>query len=78
MSAPLHIDLTGLEDKWGGANVCAVCGFDFDAQYDHEPADPDEGYEVPLQLFRGEGDDCQMMAFCWKCAEPRVGGPKRN
>ena len=72
MSEPIQIDLSGLDHKWGGANVCAVCGFDFDAQYDEPPEDEDEGHEVPLLLFRGVGDNCQMLALCWKCAEPRM------
>ena len=68
MSDPLHIDLSGLEDKWGNENKCAICGFVFDNQ------DPEEGeeWEVPLQLFRGEGKACQMMAFCWNCAQLRM------
>lgn len=73
-----HIDLSGLEDKWGKANVCAICGFDFDEQYDREPEDEDEGHEIPLQIFRGEGEHCQMMAFCWKCAQTRMGDPARK
>jgi len=67
----LEIDLTGLEHKWGSENKCAVCGFDFDNQ-ENEADDPDFEYGVPLHLFRGEGKDCQMMAFCWECAKIRM------
>lgn len=75
MSNPLKIDLSGLEKKWGSENKCALCGFDFDNQ---DPGE-DEEWEVPLQLFRGEGKACQMLAFCFKCAELRMPkNPARN
>lgn len=67
----MQIDLAGLEDKWStsGAQICAVCGRDFD-HLPEEEYEKDDGNTVPLLLWRNDGTE--MMTFCWECAKPRM------
>ena len=68
MSEMPPIDLSGLEGKWSKtSNRCAICGKDFD----HVDSENDDD-TVPLQLFRGEGKEMEMMTFCWNCAQTRM------
>jgi hypothetical protein len=80
MSQPtININLTGLEHKWGKHNVCAVCGKDHDDVATDEEDDEADGNGGALQMFRGEGDACQMLVLCWHpCAAGRMQNPKNN
>lgn len=64
------INLENLKVDWGNGYpaICAGCGKPIDT----ETPDEDGEREVPLQLFKGEGKDCQMLQFHWKCGEERI------
>lgn len=62
----VQINLDGLKFSSDGSQVCAVCGYNFDAQQEDEEGN----YQVPLLLWRNEGRE--MMTLCWSCAEPRI------
>lgn len=77
MSDNLNIDLSGLEDKFStsGAQVCALCGRDYD-NLPEEEYEKEDGDTVPLLLWRNEGKE--MLTLCWKCAEPRMKAPNET
>ena len=75
-SHPSHfqIDLAGLEGKWQrSGSVCAVCGFD----YNRSESDG-EDHDVPLLLFRGKGEQVEMLTLCWGCAQVRMKRTEMN
>jgi hypothetical protein len=71
--ASLDINLDGLKHGWDKtgrlANVCAHCGERIRIEAEDET-------EVPLQIFRGEGQKTEMLSFHWDCAARRMTPPK--